>query len=105
MSTSENPLRQLRDLLDKRFDTEELRSLCFDLGVDYNNLVLEIKRTRFESLLHVVGLEGRGPDLIALVTKLRPRSDWPEPDWAAIDWQGLTESQGPPLVTMIDSGA
>ena len=30
--------RQLRRKLDEHFDKEELRLLCFDLGVDFDNL-------------------------------------------------------------------
>jgi hypothetical protein len=31
-------LQQLRELVDQHFNDEKLRHLCFDLGVDYDNL-------------------------------------------------------------------
>jgi hypothetical protein len=31
-------LPNLRDLLDAHFSNDDLRQLCFDLGIDYENL-------------------------------------------------------------------
>ena len=37
-------LAQLRENLDSHFDLAELRTLCFDLGVDFDNLPAVGKR-------------------------------------------------------------
>ena len=39
-------LTQLRQLLTKRFSDGELRTLCFDLGVEYEDLPGQARRTR-----------------------------------------------------------
>ena len=92
-------------MLDRQYDTAGLRTLCFDLGFDYDNLAGEIKRTRFESLLRAAGAAGSGPKLLELAREEFPQLPWPVIEWDEIDWRGLNEEMGDPLVNMADSGA
>ena len=72
-------LTQLREILDQRFDEGELRTLCFDLGVDYDNLPGQSKSDRAREL--VLHCERRDcvPELVATGRKLRPDISWPSP--------------------------
>ncbi len=67
---------KLLDKVDKHFDNEELRTLCFELGVDYENLPAQgnINMIR-ELILHLARCD-RIPDLIKLVKKRRPQIPW-----------------------------
>ena len=50
-SISDYQLRHLRDGLDAQFNLAEIESICFDLGVDYDNLAGKTKRAKIESLI------------------------------------------------------
>jgi hypothetical protein len=78
MSTSSNPAQRaayLEQLVDA-FDEEELRSLCFDLGVDYDSLPALGKAGKARELVALLERTGRLPELIALCTTLRPTKSW-----------------------------
>ena len=74
-----NRLSQLRETLDSRFDEEELRTLCFDLGVEYDDLP---SRGRAGKARELVGYCARRDNLVELVRvaqKQRPDISWPIP--------------------------
>jgi formylglycine-generating enzyme required for sulfatase activity len=70
---------RLRDILVNHFDTEELRTLCFDLGTDYDNLGGEGKAGKVRELVAFLERHGGIADLIALGQRLRPDADWGVP--------------------------
>jgi hypothetical protein len=45
------PASQLRQLLAERFDNEELQTICFDLGIDPDNLPGQAKSARARELI------------------------------------------------------
>ena len=65
-------LTQIHKLLEQYFDLEEIRTLCFDLNVDFDDVRGEGKSARIRELLLDLGRNGRLPQLIALVQKERP---------------------------------
>lgn len=71
-----NNLHDLRDKLDKYFSLEEFQALCFELGVDYENLEGNTKLLRIQSL--VINLERRGRllELTNIARKRRPHVQW-----------------------------
>ena len=74
MSTS--PQIALRENLNAYFSESELRSLCFDLGIEYENLG---GRSKPEKVLELIGMmqrHGRLDQLIELVRQQRPHSSW-----------------------------
>jgi len=75
--SSANYLAQLHAHLDRAFDLEELRTLCFELNVDYDSLRGEGKSARIRELLLALGRNGRLPQLITQAQTERPHLDWP----------------------------
>lgn len=75
MTTSEQPVDRVQwaQLLDETFDTNELRSLCFALGLDYGNIPGETKRNKIEELIQLLGRTGRMAELWEQYRQRRPR--------------------------------
>ncbi len=71
-------LAPLRRALVAHFDLEELRTLCFDLGVDYDALPGQGKVNKARDLLLHLDRRARIPDLVSLANRLRPHLDWRE---------------------------
>ena len=64
-------LSSLRDLLDQNFDDGELRQLCFDLGIEYENLPGATRILKAQSLIqHCLRYE-RLPELGAWCREVR----------------------------------
>ena len=62
----------LRRTLDEKFDQEEIQDLCFDLGIDFENLPGEGKKAR--EVVAYCQRRDRLKELSASITRLRPRS-------------------------------
>ena len=67
---------RLRRLLADRFDAGELRTLCFDLQIDYDDLPGAGKANKARDLVAYMERHARLPQLIALGRKLRPDVPW-----------------------------
>ncbi len=76
--TQTERLAQLRQHLIEYFDDEELRTLCFDLSVDYDNLPGRAKANKARELLSNLDQRGRISDLIKLCSTQRPNIPWQE---------------------------
>lgn len=76
MTSDRASLRNLRHLLTERFDLEELRSLSFDLGIDYDSLRGEGKAGKARELVAYVKRHNRVSELIELGRSLRPDIPW-----------------------------
>jgi hypothetical protein len=68
----------LRQTLVDYFDESELRTLCFDLGVDYADLSHETKAGTARELIRYLERRDRLPELIAVGQQLRPNVSWGE---------------------------
>ena len=73
-------LVELRDLLDKCFSISELDTLCFDLGVDPENLSGSTKSERSRGLIAYVLRRNMLDQLVELCNKYRPNTTWPKWD-------------------------
>ena len=69
-------LSKLREDITRYFDIEELRTLCFDLGVDYDNLRGEGKAAKVRELVVFLDRRDRIPKLVRKCSKLRPNVSW-----------------------------
>jgi len=67
---------RLRRLLADRFDAGELRTLCFDLQIDYDDLPDAGKANKARDLVAYMERHARLPQLIVLGRKLRPDVPW-----------------------------
>jgi len=71
---------RVRLLLVLHFNESELRDLCFDLGVDYENLPGQAKSDKARELLGYARRHARWEELMRHCTRLRPRVEWtPKP--------------------------
>ncbi len=80
--TNIDPNRQklidLRKLLIEHFDLEELRLLCFDLGLDYEELAGRTKSTKMQDLITYLQRRGELQRLIDEASGQRPHAAWPD---------------------------
>lgn len=69
-------LIKLRRTLIRCLDENELRDLCFDLGVDYESLQGEGKAAKVRELIVYLERRGRIPELVEAGRELRPDVSW-----------------------------
>ena len=79
-SSSRKSLVDLRHNLLTHFSEDELRTLCFDLGVDFEALSGENKDGKVRELVAFLERRGRIPELIATCRELRPSAFGDNPD-------------------------
>jgi ATP/maltotriose-dependent transcriptional regulator MalT len=73
---STRSLANLRQTLTARFSADELRTLCFDLGIDSENLPGEGKAGKARELLLYLERYDRIPELIECCRQSRPDVPW-----------------------------
>lgn len=71
-------LIQIRDLIHRYFNLEEFRTLCFDLGISYDDLGGEGLKVRIQELVALCDRTGRLDHLLAFCGQYRPHAHWPE---------------------------
>jgi hypothetical protein len=69
-------LVKLHRILDKGFDLEELRTLCFELGVDYDDLRGEGKVNKARELISYLDRRGRTSELVRIGQHTRDDIAW-----------------------------
>jgi energy-coupling factor transporter ATP-binding protein EcfA2 len=76
-----------------RFDLEELRTLVFDLYINYDDLRGEIISAKVQALLEYLEKQDRLPDLLVLLKQRRPNLHWdgifPDEPEALSPYKGL----------------
>lgn len=72
-------LSNLYNLFSTHFNLEEIRTLCFNLNIDYESVAGAESRkpSIIQELLLGLGRNGRLPELIALAQQMRPLTTWP----------------------------
>jgi hypothetical protein len=69
-------LTRLRELLTTRFNEGELRTFCFDLGIDYDDLPGAGKADRARELVSYYERRGQVAVLVENGKRLRPDTPW-----------------------------
>lgn len=69
-------LAELRQVLSDYFDEEEIRTLCFDLNVDYDDLPATGKANKIRELIKYLERRNRIQDLESAVRRQRPNIPW-----------------------------
>ena len=85
-------LRELRRGMAQFFDLDELRSLMFDLELDWDELTGESKSAKCRACIMLLARQGRLNDLLVLLREERPAAAWPEippPDRQSHDERAL----------------
>ena len=67
---------QLRQILATRFDASDLRMLCFELDMSYDDLAGRSKTEKEIELITYLEHRNRLPDLVEAGKRLRPDVDW-----------------------------
>jgi hypothetical protein len=70
-------ISKLHGLVDRYFSLEEVRTLCFELGVDYDSLGGEGKSARIRELILALARADRLQELVTLAEWQRPNVEWP----------------------------
>jgi hypothetical protein len=73
---SHEQLVKLRHVITDRFSAEELRTLCFDLDVDFDDLRGEGKMTKVRELITYLERRHRIADLVKTGKQIRPDIPW-----------------------------
>ncbi len=76
---SENQLQlrnQLHQMVVDGFNEEELRTLCFDLGLEYDDLPARGRANKARDLISYLERHDRLAELVALGAQLRPNQSW-----------------------------
>lgn len=71
-------LVELSQLIRKHYSLGELKSLCFELQVEYDDLAGETLTNKVQSLVEYLERRGRVPHLLTLVKQQRPHTPWPD---------------------------
>ena len=110
----------LRNKITASFNDDEIRSLCFDLGIEYENLVGETREAKARELVTYCERTGQVSQLANRCRELRPSVDWrvpehlPEPESLAAPtqeknqawWDNLpVQAGGDVIVGVVGAGA
>jgi formylglycine-generating enzyme required for sulfatase activity len=88
----------LRQAMIDRFSIQEIKDICFDLGIDAEVLDGTTKSSIVRELLILTERRGLGGDLIAYLRTNHSRVDWPDPfSLASPQAQTATHSANPVL--------
>jgi tetratricopeptide (TPR) repeat protein len=85
----ENQLTRLREFITAHYDLDELRTLCFDLGINFDELRGQTLSSKASALILHVGRGGELENLLAVLGQGRP-DDVPALDVAVL-YEGLPE--------------
>lgn len=78
---------QLHQLISTHFDIEELRTLCFDMNIDYDTLRGEGKDAKARELIMQCRRNSRIAELVARLGALRPNVAWDDiPATTPLPW-------------------
>ncbi|MEI2609108.1 MAG: cytochrome D1 domain-containing protein [Candidatus Promineifilaceae bacterium] len=71
---------RLRQVISDTFNSEELRTLCFSLAIEYDDLPGEGRASKIRELIALCERDNRLRELVAQCQALRPNQDWPNAD-------------------------
>ncbi|MCB9443720.1 MAG: AAA family ATPase, partial [Ardenticatenaceae bacterium] len=74
---SQPNLQQVRQLIASHFSLQELKTLCFDVGVEFDDLGGEGKSEKARELVAYIQRRGRLPELLRTLVAERPGISWP----------------------------
>lgn len=67
---------ELRDLVNRSFDTNEMHELAFDFNLDFDDIAGRSKSAKIVELLQMLARQQRVPEFIERCQELRPRENW-----------------------------
>ena len=91
-------LTKLLSIVDDHFNREDIKTLCFDLGIDFDNLAGDTKEGKARELIWYMKRDGRLPQLIQYIREKRPLLSLEE---MALDTVEAEPKSMPPLPTSL----
>ncbi len=80
-------LVRLHQILDRKFDEGELQTLCFGLGVEYEDLAGRGQADKARELIRYLIRHDQLPELLQVGQKMRPDISWPPvPEAVTTSW-------------------
>jgi hypothetical protein len=76
----ETSLFAFRMKMNKRFSAEEVRAMCFDLGIDHENLPGDTKDAKIIGLIQHAERDDSRDEIIKECRLLRPKTKWEWPE-------------------------
>jgi hypothetical protein len=76
MNNKFSKISKLRGLIGKYFNVGELKSLCFDIDINYDELPGENLSIKVQELVSYCYRHNRTEELIAVCKQLRPHGTW-----------------------------
>lgn len=70
-------LNILYEHLNSYFSLDEIRTINFNMGIDYDSIPGEAKPAKIRELLIILGRQGKLQELLGLVNRYRPNANWP----------------------------
>ena len=77
MALSQPQLVELNSKMNQVFSLDEIESLCFDMGIDFESLGGEGRGAKIRELIEFCRRRGRDEELVAKVRVERPQVAWP----------------------------
>ncbi len=71
-NSTEYNSKKLNGIIDNHFNLEELKELCFNLNIDYDNLSGETKKIKISELIKYLNRRSNLKKLIELIQTTRP---------------------------------
>lgn len=104
MDTIQEARFKLYKILTDRFNDDELRTLCFALGIDYDNLRGDGKSGKARELITYLERRNEIPQLIEIGKQLRPDISWPDAIEASEIRSGILHDHLNTLHIMVTGG-
>lgn len=104
MDTIQETRFELYKILVGRFDDEELRTLCFALGLDYDNLRGDGKSGKARELITYLERRNEIPQLVEIGEQLRSDISWPNAMGEIGPSEGFSFEQPRTLHIMVTGG-
>lgn len=70
--------KKLRNLLVKRFSKSEIRDICFEMNIEYENLDGETLNDKARELIFFCRRRDKLEELLSILKEKRPHEKWPE---------------------------
>ena len=102
MALSQPQLVELNSRMNQVFSLDEIESLCFDMGIDFDSLAGDGKGAKIRELIEFCRRRGRDEELVAKVRAERPQVAWPgAPSKLGAAPKGLTGTRGSSAIRWI----
>jgi uncharacterized protein (TIGR00725 family) len=104
MDTIQETRFKLYKIIADRFNAEELRTLCFALGIDYDNLQGDGKSGKARELITYLERRNEITQLVEIGKQLRPDISWPSAIRATGTIEGISPEHPRTLQMMVTGG-